>query len=83
MISGSSDKSIIIWNIQEQLIKSIDNAHDRQISCLCITADQCYIISGSVDKSFKIWNIEGKPLKSIDNSNDDYVISVASITADS
>jgi WD40 repeat protein len=46
-ISGSRDKSIKIWNIEGNLIKSIDKAHDEYIVSVCISADSKYIISGS------------------------------------
>jgi WD40 repeat protein len=39
-ISGSNDKSIKIWNIEGNLIKSIDNAHDDYITTVCITPDK-------------------------------------------
>jgi WD40 repeat protein len=70
IISGSGDKSIKIWNIEGNLIKSINKVHDDIVNSVCISADSKYIISGSEDKSIKIWNIEGNLIKSIDNVHD-------------
>ncbi len=49
IISGSKDLSIKIWNIEGELILSIDNAHLDEVNSVCISNDSKYIISGSDD----------------------------------
>ncbi|CAD8109486.1 unnamed protein product [Paramecium primaurelia] len=57
-ISGSRDKSIIVWK-QNQMnlwsLQQILNGHNYQIFCLVINTNDDLIISGSGDKTIKFW----------------------------
>lgn len=62
LASGSDDKCIKIWNIdqradQESLYECINtiNGHTQPITCLLFAADNV-LISGSEDTSIKVWN---------------------------
>ena len=54
-ISGSSDKTIRVWNLIKP--KIVFEGHTDYVKCLAITSDNNYIISGSEDKSIRIWNL--------------------------
>ncbi|CAD8066623.1 unnamed protein product [Paramecium primaurelia] len=56
-ISGSRDKSIIIWKYQKNLwsYQQILNGHNNSIQCLVVNNNEDLIISGSEDKTIKFW----------------------------
>jgi len=63
-VSGSWDKSIIIWNLQKDvktpIIKKL-TSHDDKINVVKYSTDGKFIVSGSDDHSLRLWNIiEGK-----------------------
>ncbi|KAL9647559.1 hypothetical protein ABK040_006915 [Willaertia magna] len=84
LISGSKDKSILIWEITKDSNNSINNAevkqtclgHYGQISDISISVNGDYIISGSLDASIKKWSIDsGRVVKNF--SNDSEITSVS------
>ncbi|CAD8101483.1 unnamed protein product [Paramecium primaurelia] len=57
-ISGSYDRSIILWEAQENKIfncKQVLEGHTDDINCLIINNNDDVIISGSDDKTIRIW----------------------------
>ncbi len=57
--SCSNDQSIKLWDLTNKShIKTLENAHDNTIYCICLTKEDKTLISGSLDKSIKIWNID-------------------------
>lgn len=55
--SGSADKKIIIWNLQNGEVEKELKGHDGQVTTLAFTPDGKKLVSGSTDKTVKIWNI--------------------------
>lgn len=53
-VSVSYDKSIIIWNEDNKVIQKIENAHENEISYVCIKDDN-YFATCSYDKTIKFW----------------------------
>ena len=54
LASGSSDKSIRIWNVQSGETMKILNGHNGAIFCL-VALDNDSLASGSADKTIRIW----------------------------
>ncbi|CAD8123711.1 unnamed protein product [Paramecium sonneborni] len=57
-ISGSYDRSIILWEAQDNkqfYCKQILEGHTDDINCLIINNDEDLIISGSDDKTIRLW----------------------------
>jgi ankyrin repeat protein len=55
IISGSVDKSVIIWRFSTgEIVHMIKNAH--QDSILNLKFDQKYLVTASKDKLIKVWN---------------------------
>ena len=58
MITGSKDKSIIIWDlIGFQKISQLEG-HSGDIYCLALTSDEKLILSGSTDYTMRIWDMQ-------------------------
>ena len=59
LVSGSSDKTIKIWNTQDGTLKKTLTGHTNWINDL-IAVDQNRLISASDDRTIKIWNSHQK-----------------------
>lgn len=58
VISGGYDNRLIFWNFEENReIRTIDNAHARQIRQLAISPDGTKLASVADDMKCKLWNI--------------------------
>lgn len=72
-VSGSSDKSIKVWNAEEGVCVKTLLGHTHWVYYLCQLhwkKDQSTLISGSRDMTLKVWNIEqGVCLKSVNAHN--------------
>ena len=55
LASGSWDKTIKIWNIEDRSIMSTLSKHTRRVSALCYVKEGV-LVSGSWDKSLIIWS---------------------------
>jgi len=67
LISGSKDKTVKIWNVEDgSCIKTLEG-HSDWVRCVCVVVggEEDLIVSGSDDKTLKVWNIEGKCLKTL------------------
>jgi WD40 repeat protein len=94
ILSGSSDKSIFIWDIEDnKILHRFVNAHSDVISSVAVVTigteeednkkrNKQYIVSGSRDKSIAIWDIEDKKnaLHRFRNVHSGTVLSVAALT---
>ncbi|KAJ6529712.1 WD40-repeat-containing domain protein [Mycena capillaripes] len=76
-ISGSSDKTIRIWDISTgKQLQQLDG-HDDWVNMVAFSPDGLHAISGSRDKTIRIWEMStGKQLQQLDG-HDDWVRSVA------
>ena len=63
IISGSSDKTIRIWNLLERTQEAVLEGHFSYVNSVVLTKDNKYIISGSEDKTIKLWNFFEKQKK--------------------
>ncbi len=55
---GSKDKTIRIWNLENNEEITTLSGHRMAIKSLCFSADGKTLASGSADKTIKIWNLE-------------------------
>ena len=55
LASGSWDKNIKIWNIEDRSIMSTLSGHTETVSALCYVKEGVFV-SGSLDKSLIIWS---------------------------
>ncbi len=58
IISGSCDKSIKIWELENGNEVKTLIGHSEDVSSLAFSYDDRYIISGSFDNSIRIWERE-------------------------
>ncbi|CAD8167940.1 unnamed protein product [Paramecium octaurelia] len=78
-ISGSCDKSIIIWQQNENnqwVSKYILNGHCNIIYCLLLNSNEDLIVSGSEDNTIKFWmkRVNGSVSKQLKNIPDLFLI---------
>jgi WD40 repeat protein len=60
LISGSSDKTINIWNSNSNSIELLKvlNGHENHVLCLKTINDGHFLLSGSLDETIRKWNID-------------------------
>ncbi|MBX7242223.1 MAG: WG repeat-containing protein [Bacteroidia bacterium] len=74
LATGSTDKKVIIWNIQTQKPVLKLEKHNAKITSLRFSNDDTKLISASEDKTAIIWDREsGRPLQLLE-PNDDVII---------
>ncbi|MFT7591129.1 MAG: WD40 repeat protein [bacterium] len=58
VVTGSSDKTAIIWDAISGKQKNVLLGHEWKINSVTISTDNKYVITGSSDGMTKIWDIE-------------------------
>ena len=58
IVSGSSDKTIKIWDIKTAECLNTLKGHSNYVSSVTISPDGKYIVSGSYDGTIKIWDFK-------------------------
>ena len=58
IVSGSFNKTILIWDIETGEELKILKGHDAEVESIAISPNNRRIISGSYDKTIRIWDIE-------------------------
>ena len=68
IVSGSSDCSLIIWDVESgRMLKKL-TGHSSYVWCVA-AIDQYKIVSGGKDETLKIWDVEsGRLIKTINNN---------------
>lgn len=86
--SGSSDKTVSIWDLRQNERKTILEGHESWINSACFSPNSNMLASGSEDGSIKIWDTEtgeclrtlslGCPVSHVDVSHDSRLLASAS-----
>jgi WD40 repeat protein len=58
LASGSEDKTIKLWNVEQHKEINTLQAHDGHIRSVIFSPDGKYLASGSEDKMVILWKIE-------------------------
>ncbi len=58
IVSGSSDKTIRIWERESGTQIQELKAHDNTVNSVSISSDNKFIVSGSDDKTIRVWERE-------------------------
>jgi WD40 repeat protein len=56
LISASSDKTIILWNLPSMTQISILSGHNDYIKTIAVSYDARLVASGSADKTIRVWS---------------------------
>ncbi|OMJ69628.1 hypothetical protein SteCoe_32582 [Stentor coeruleus] len=73
---GSSNGSVILWNITENKQEDELKGHTEEVSCIALTSDNGLLISGSKDYTLRVWNLSEKKEEAIFQGHTDSVTSV-------
>jgi WD40 repeat protein len=57
-VSGSKDKSLRVWNLENGKCIKVLRGHKGEISSLSITPDGKRAVSGSLDRTLRVWDLE-------------------------
>ena len=55
--SGSDDKTIKIWNINNGSVLKTFTGHSNWVTTLAVLANNISLASGSADKTIRFWNL--------------------------
>lgn len=67
IVTGSSDKTIRIWDFTSKKELSILRGHTDAVTSVAFSPDGRQIISGSMDKTMRLWDVEsGKQIKQME-----------------
>ncbi|CAL6102178.1 Pentapeptide_repeats-containing protein [Hexamita inflata] len=77
IVSGSDDKTIIMWDISQEKIVKTFQGHTSAINCVAVSPDGKSMVSGSCDTTAKVWDLETGKEKYIlkGHINDVYTVS--------
>ena len=56
IISGSEDKTVKVWNVENELCLNSLEGHSNWVKSVCFSGDGNIIVSGSEDKSIIVWD---------------------------
>lgn len=88
LVSGSRDKHIMIWKVNQELERNAESAygepflcltgHNHFVSDLSLSSDSTHLMSSSWDRSLRLWSLKtGKCIKRFSNPNQKEVLSTA------
>ncbi|MBD1824182.1 hypothetical protein H6F51_17055 [Cyanobacteria bacterium FACHB-DQ100] len=63
IVSGSSDKTIRLWNLEGNPIEQPFRGHRDDVWSVAFSPDGQMIVSGSSDKTIRLWDLEGNPIE--------------------
>lgn len=71
IVTGSSDKTAIVWNNQTGKMMHQLIGHDWKVTSVAISMDAKYVLTGSTDGTVKLWDLEtGKLIRSFGGVGD-------------
>ena len=57
VVSGSSDKTIKVWNVATGRLEQTLNGHTNWVLSVAFNNDGTKVVSGSSDNTIKVWNV--------------------------
>lgn len=56
VVSGSSDKTMRVWDLRSPIAVQVYQAHDDAVTCVRMAGNESYLVSGAKDNTTKIWD---------------------------
>lgn len=56
-ITGSSDRSVAVWDLGNGSVKRVYRGHTRGVRAVALTPDERFAITGSHDRTLRIWDL--------------------------
>jgi WD40 repeat protein len=68
LVTGSSDKTIKVWNVAERKVEQTLDAHTEAVFAVVVHPEGKYIASGAKDRTVKLWDLSSPdPPKDVAN----------------
>jgi len=77
VVSGSSDKTIKVWNVATGRLEQTLNGHTNWVLSVAFNNDGTKVVSGSSDNTIKVWNVATGETEQTLNGHNATVYSVA------
>ncbi len=77
IVSGSTDNTVRLWNIQGDPIGQPFIGHEAYVTSVAFSPDGQVIVSSSCDRTVRLWDIQGNPIAQPFQGHQDGIISVA------
>lgn len=56
LYTGSDDKTIRVWTVEDATLENTIEAHDKAVTCLAVSPDGKILASGGADSLVRFWN---------------------------
>lgn len=76
LASGSTDKSLVIWDVANTKIPQRFMGHTGTVLSVSFSPDSCYVASGSPDKTVRLWKVGTADAICVLRGHEDVVASV-------
>ena len=80
VLSGSQDKTLILWDVESGTAITTLQGHSEAVTCVGMSADGRRAVSGSYDKTLIVWDLEGG--KAIRRLEHEEIIATVGLSAD-
>ena len=57
-LSGSSDKTLRLWDVASGRCMRIFEGHTDKVTSLALSADEHWLLSGSADRTVRVWELD-------------------------
>ena len=78
LVSGSTDKTISVWDVRTGERAVLLRGHTDSVRCLALKSDSNYLLSGATDSVVKLWDLrQERCLRSFDSYGDSSIWALA------
>jgi WD40 repeat protein len=74
IVSGSGDKTVRIWSVENKNQEAILTGHTDSVRSVWMSGDERWIVYGSGEKPVRIWSVMNKTQEAVITRHTDWYI---------